>query len=304
MVRVLVLMSTYNGEKYLVEQINSILGQIIIDVDLMIRDDGSTDETLLIIDRYRDQFKNLYFMKGENVGCSESFMLLLKEAFLIQAYDFYAYCDQDDVWLNDKLYYAVEKLKVIKPQIPAIYFSQTQLVDENLNLIHTPTLSMNCSFSESLMIYGATGCTEVFNYKLLEILSTTKYTFISMHDTWSYQVCLALGGKVVFDEKAHILYRQHSDNVLGGVKSLSKVWKRRFKQIYSEDKNIRFKSAEAILNCLNQSLPDENKKILELIVDYKHDLRKRIILIFNKKFKTNSILNNLSFKISVLIGTY
>lgn len=302
--RVLVLMSTYNGEKYLEEQLDTILSQLNVVLDLMIRDDGSTDNTLDIIKSYQAIYSNIYLIKGENVGCVQSYMLLLKEAVLINPYDFYAFADQDDYWLNTKLFVGVMKLKCVDVEKPSLYFTQTQLVDDKLVQMSTPKLNLQCSFAESLMVYGVTGCTVIFNHLLLRLLTFTNYSYISMHDTLSYQVCLAMGGEVVFDEQAYILYRQHSNNVLGGINTFRTRWKRRLSQFLSNNRNVRSKSAESIYQSLYCYLPEENKKLLFQVFDYKHNFYKRISIVFNGKFKTTSILNSISFRLSVILGTY
>ena len=97
--QVAVLMSTYNGEKYIRDQIDSILSQIKVNVTLFIRDDGSTDSTVKIITQYTEKYSNIKFWVGENIGVGNSFMQLLYS--LTDEFDYYAFSDQDDIWLNE-----------------------------------------------------------------------------------------------------------------------------------------------------------------------------------------------------------
>lgn len=104
-----VLMSTYNGAKYIREQIDSILNQKDVNVELLIRDDGSSDNTAEICKEYQKKNTNIRFYQGENIGVGKSFMELLKKA---PEADYYSFSDQDDVWLEDKLSRAVKMIKI------------------------------------------------------------------------------------------------------------------------------------------------------------------------------------------------
>ena len=129
MEKVCVLMSTYNGEKYLKEQIESILNQENIEVDILIRDDGSTDNTLNILENYTQKYKNIRYYTGENLRSAKSFMNLL---FTVKEYDYYAFSDQDDVWKKNKLYTAVSKLK----EGYDLYGGKKSIVDSELNILN------------------------------------------------------------------------------------------------------------------------------------------------------------------------
>ena len=128
MKKVLVLLSTYNGEKYLREQLDSVLSQEGVDVSLLIRDDGSKDGTINILKEYSAKL-NVDYYEGANRGPSESFHDLLLHA---QGYDYYAFCDQDDDWHKDKLRTAVERLEQMNQEAPILYCCNLNVVDENL----------------------------------------------------------------------------------------------------------------------------------------------------------------------------
>ena len=127
-----VVMSTYNGEKYLKEQIDSILSQEGVDVRLYIRDDGSSDRTTDILASYQEH-KNVKIEKGNNLGFAKSFLTALDEC---DEADYYAFSDQDDVWEKDKLSTAIEILEEESQSTPLLYCSALQRVDENLNPLH------------------------------------------------------------------------------------------------------------------------------------------------------------------------
>ena len=130
--KVQVLLSTYNGEKYLKEQLDSLLAQDYPNIDILIRDDGSKDSTKQILTGYENH-KNIRVIYGSNIGITASFLELLKisdpEA------EFLAFCDQDDVWLKDKISRAVAALQKHPSDIPLMYCSRLTIVDESLRII-------------------------------------------------------------------------------------------------------------------------------------------------------------------------
>jgi len=185
-----------------------------------------------------------------------------------------------------------------------LYFSQTQLVDSRLNYIATPRLKLKCTFGESFVVFGATGCTEVFNYELLKIVSThVKVLPKVRHDAWIYQTCLAFDGAVFFDTQPHILYRQHRSNVIGR-KTAKKTWFRRFNYLFSKGKNSRLESTKDFYRNFETVLPDKHKKLLAGIVNYKTDYINRVKLLFNKDLTTKNVKTNLRFRIALLLGLY
>ncbi|EME3486548.1 glycosyltransferase, partial [Enterococcus faecium] len=144
--RVIVLMSTYNGEKYIREQLDSIFNQKNIAVKVVIRDDGSNDATQSILDEYKKKH-NLNWYTGKNLNAAWSFMELINNA---PDSNFYAFADQDDVWDNDKLFIAVEAMKNCGTETnekAIMYSCPTRLVDEKLNSIGN--LKHNNSYTSS-----------------------------------------------------------------------------------------------------------------------------------------------------------
>ena len=130
--KVLVLMSTYNGEQYLQQQINSIITQKNVEVELIVRDDGSTDKTIDILKDYQQKGLLSYYA-GENLKPQYSFLHLLRHA---PECKYYAFADQDDVWLEDKLYSGIKEIYSFDNQ-PAIYTCQTQMTNQYLEKIPT-----------------------------------------------------------------------------------------------------------------------------------------------------------------------
>ena len=209
--RVSVLMATFNGELYLREQMESILEQEGVDITLMVRDDGSNDSTISIINSYNERCV-LNIIKGNHLGPAKGFLQLLQIS--TDEADFYAFSDQDDFWKKDKLSVATNMLKNAGSQ-PALYFCQTQLVDKYLNPIPSPSISPFLTFGESLIYEFVSGCTMVMNKSLRDIINSYTPEYLPMHDVWIYSIAQAIGAKIYFDEQPHILYRQHSNNTIG-----------------------------------------------------------------------------------------
>lgn len=124
--KVVILMSTYNGEKYIEEQLESLLNQTYSDIKIFIRDDGSKDRTKEIIKQFLQKSKNIFLIEGENIGFINSFFELLN---ISDTADYYAYCDQDDVWMEDKIERAVKFLEKSDSNKPVLYFSNSDYYD-------------------------------------------------------------------------------------------------------------------------------------------------------------------------------
>ena len=209
--KVQILLSTYNGAKYLDEQIESILEQKDVDFEILVRDDGSSDTTKDILTKY-SKYKNFSFYFGENIGVINSYFDLIANA---GNFDYYAFCDQDDVCESDKLKHALNILALCDNPIK-LYHSNVTIVDEALKKIpfqcsHTHSLSL----VQALLMNNVVGCTMVISNQLLRFAQKHKPNYALMHDSWLALLCHVLGGEVCFDQESYILYRQHSGNVIG-----------------------------------------------------------------------------------------
>lgn len=298
MEKVLVLLSTYNGDKYLEEQIQSLLKQKGVDVDILVRDDGSNDNTRLILNSYQKQGV-LKWYTGDNLKPARSFMDLMQNA---GSYPYYAFCDQDDVWLEDKLVSAVESLKHHSKE-PSLYFSQTQLVDENLRELSTEKLSPLCSFSESMIESIATGCTFVINKKMKELTDIYNPSYISMHDYWLYRLNIAVKGFIYYDPIPHILYRQHSNNVIGLNKDRYLGVKRRIKRIVYKERQ-RSKTAEELLKGYSKYISKEEKEVLRWASTCNVSVISKFKLVTSPYFKASTAKKTFSAVMAVLTGSY
>lgn len=257
--RVVVLMSTYQGERFVEEQIVSILSQLPNDGRLLIRDDGSRDRTIEIIEAIKEPRVTL--VRGQNIGFARSFLWLLATA--PKDFEMVMLSDQDDVWLPNKIERAWHALRG-KDKTPFLYCSRMQLVDEKLKRVGvSPIWPRGPSFDNALTENIVTGCTIALNRAAHSlVLSVGDERRIYFHDWWIYLVVSALG-KVVMDEEPTILYRQHGNNVIGrgvGIKRylMNLDFMRRKSWVHIMFNQIEnFRAVHAI------ALPPDKRKLLD-----------------------------------------
>lgn len=275
---VLVIMATYNGDKYLVEQLESIFCQKSVRVKVLVRDDGSNDLTNKILNRYQEKGM-LHWYTGEHLNVAKSYFDLLNVS-TTYSFDYIAFADQDDVWDNDKLALAVEELQAIPPNIPQLYYCGQRLVDSDLNFIDNHELNSERSLETRFVLSDFAGCTGVFNRQLRDAVIEYEPSYMLMHDTWILKICLALGGSVLVDPDPHMSYRQHGGNTVGLGRSIP-AYLKQVKQ-YLNEYHVELQMIELIKG-YKEKMVSPYKEIAEYICNYRHDLKcKRFLL--NKKY--------------------
>jgi rhamnosyltransferase len=288
---VCVLLSSYNGEKYLSVQLDSLLKQRDVNLKILVRDDGSSDGTCNILEQYKRDGK-LDFFKGHNVGYAKSFYLLVKNA---PDCDYYAYCDQDDFWEEDKLITAVALLEQQDQAKPALYYSALKVVDKNLNFKYNSHKNFKPSqypFQASFLRVNVYGCTAVFNAAARHDLLKYDYETFYAHDTNMNMLASALGN-VVFDPTPHVQYRQHENNLFGYPELRLKKIKTMLHQLFQVDaKNMRLKEMRKIKQLFYNELSAENKIFCDLICNYKNSPQDMNNLLNYKPFKSNDPIFN------------
>lgn len=211
-----ILLSTYNGAAYLDALLDSLQAQTQPDWVLVWRDDGSTDGTIGRMSAWGAANPTRFRAVPEpacNLGVVRSFMTLLHAA---ADYPFIAFADQDDVWLPEKLAWAVAELIRVSPHTPALYCARQILVNCILTRIGLSTpLTGPASFPASLTQNIATGNTVVLNAAAIALVVASEPPAETWHDWWCYLMVTAAGGRVVRDDRGVILYRQHGENVVG-----------------------------------------------------------------------------------------
>lgn len=305
MEKVCVMMSTYNGQKFLEEQVNSILNQKVsteIEIDLHIRDDGSNDETLNILKKYRNK-ENIYIYFSDNIGPKESFFILIKMTKL--NYDFYLFSDQDDLWKENKISKAIEKIKLSKNENenPMLYFSNVEMTDQSLNTIREKLEFWDFSFNDLLVGNAPLGCTICYTKELQKVLLQYTPKYFRMHDHWVTLVCLAVEGIIIYDDESTMLYRQHSNNVVGGTHTKTKHIKSLYKQFMNND-NIRYLQIRDLVKGYEDQLSYSLFMKLSLLLNYRGSFYNKLKIIFKKDFKTKSVAKNFLFKFAILFNKF
>lgn len=294
-----VLLSTFNGEKYLDEQLASLKRQEGVDLKILVRDDGSKDATVDIIKKWK--LKNpalIDFIQGENIGFAESFMELVVKA---PKADYYAFCDQDDIWLPNKLKVAIERLESLKSGIQ-LYCSNLYVYRDGINegvwWKNKPVINLYRGLVQNV----STGCTMVFNNKLRDLVVSHRPKNLNLHDFWFYHSAL-LFGNVYFDENAYILYRQHGLNQIGSktrvidkFRSRVRSIRRLGKQHYRENESLQ------LLECYQGMILNSNLEILKNVAYFRHSLRCRLNLLFSSKYIMNNWFDTLMLKIRIILG--
>jgi glycosyltransferase involved in cell wall biosynthesis len=209
--RIVVLLSTYNGERFIEQQLQSILAQLPEDGMVMVRDDGSTDSTASLIDAVADP--RVSITKGPNLGFGRSFLTLLAEAPADA--EMIMFADQDDVWFAGKIDRAWEHLQQVGI-VPALYSSSQMLADLHLRPLQaTPAWPQPPSYKNALIENIVTGCTAALNGPAAELVRRGGVpASVRFHDWWMYLIVSAFG-TVMFDPVPTLLYRQHGSNSIG-----------------------------------------------------------------------------------------
>ena len=288
--KVAIIMSTYNGEKYISEQLDSVLYQKGVEVDIYVFDDRSTDNTVKVVKEYTKKHKNIFLAVNEtNKNFTYNFLDGLFSLKDNNTYDYYAFCDQDDWWAEDKMLAAIEKIKATGGC--TLYSSNLKIVDGALtpigkNYDHkvVDVLQKNC----------VTGCTAVMD-KAFKDLVTTHYPkdTIYLHDYWVCLIAnLCKGAHYIYDNDAeHILYRQHGSNQIGVNNKLKAKLKRYMQILFKKVPKERTTTnlVTVFYNTFKDEIRKEELPILEKVANI-HKFKNRLSLAFYKRKSFKAIL--------------
>lgn len=294
MKKISILISTFNGKKYIKEQLDSIFNQTYKNIEIIVRDDGSSDNTIEILKSYNIKPIDTKI----NLGAMGSFEELLKYALQNSNSDYFMFCDQDDVWDTKKVEKTLAKMEEMEKEfgnIPLLVHTDLEVVDEKLNTINSSFMNFQkinpriSKFHNLLIQNTITGCTVMINRKLAE-KSLPMSKDVIMHDWWIGLVASKFG-KIGYIDKATIKYRQHSKNTVGAKGfDFNFILKNLKKEITLED-NIS--QAKAFLEKFKDELDVETIKMLEdfTTLEQKSWWQKRAILWKYKLLKQGFIRN-------------
>lgn len=296
--KVAVLLSTYNGEKYLKEQLDSILNQTYPNIEIVVRDDGSKDGTVALIEEYQKKHENIILKAEENIGFIQSFFALLN---MTEA-DFYAFCDQDDIWLENKIELAVKDLEKGDADKPNLAFGNSDYYDENMNLIKLGEKNKTYSFLNSLYECVSQGMTMTINHKAKEMILQNIPEKCLFHDWWTYMICSGQG-EIFYENETVVKYRRFQKNATAEGQSALKVLLWRIKNLFSQDgmKDIRTQQVE-YKKLFWDNLSVENQKLLDIFVQEKYNLFKALRKVFYPHKLRRKIVDDLMVRVLFLIG--
>jgi len=300
-----ILLASYNGEKYIAQQIDSLLEQSVQDFKLFICDDKSTDSTYEIIEKFANLHPGKIFISQNEKNLSGAKFNFIKMMAEFKD-DYIMLCDQDDIWLPDKIEKSLGKIKEMEDRYgrekPLLVHTNLCIADEDLEIVSSSYWERanakveEKKFNKVLVQNFATGCTMMYNRALGELVGAEP-DYLVMHDWWLVLLASAFG-EIDMIEKPTILYRQHLDNVLGSNKrsAVSHFLHKFFnsgeiKKTLSET----YKQASAFLAIYKDSLSGVN---LEIVTAYASIPRggklKRLKILFKYRTWKNGFIRKVA----------
>lgn len=300
--KVQVLLSTFNGEKYVEQLLESVLTQDYPNIELLIRDDGSNDHTINILQRY-ETFNNVKVIYGDNMGVTGSFLKLLELSATDAQY--YAFCDQDDVWKRSKISRAVTMISKVHSISPLLYCSRYTVVDKNLNEIAISTRPRRgLSFANALCQNVIPGFTMVINRCARDLLIARlpEPKKVVMHDAWVYLVLAAMG-EIIFDDTPQALYRQHVDNLVGvQTNFFKKYWQKVYRVLTDASTRPFTDQAVEFKNLFWKDLPQNKKDLLDSFLVERERFTGRLRHFLRGKTYRQGVLENLAYCLLLTMG--
>jgi glycosyltransferase involved in cell wall biosynthesis len=301
--KVLILMSTYNGSRNIIRQVESIFKQVEVEVSIYIRDDGSDIETISVLKKLEEIHKgrlNIEF--GENIGWKRSFLELVYNSDL--DYDYYGFSDQDDIWMEDKLQSCIHLMELDTKEGLKLAHCNSLSVDEYLQLREEQEKRIPCppSYKSAIATEYFQGCGMVWNLNAMKLIKQYKPQNMNLaHDYWVGLICYMFGN-IYFCEAAkfyHVRYGNNSSedgNVFKGRMN-------RLKGILRKD-NIYMNPAEDLCIGYMQLLENDVQLFLTRVSTYKHNKKNKMQTLLDKDFRRPTKYATLLFKISILLNLY
>ena len=295
-----VVISTYNGEKYIERQLDTIFSQKGVNIKCFVRDDGSKDNTIKILNKYKSekQPERLAFSSGPNVGWQKSFLLALKDA---PPADYYAFSDQDDIWMENKIKAGTVILELSDNTKPLLYHCNKLSVDENLKpLSHQVRRTPKPLNHQNAMIQEfAQGCSIIMNNKARDLVISYLPKKIIAHDFWCGLLCY-LFGEVIYDDNKYFYHISYGSNASGEGHML-KSWNDRLKKFFFENE-IYYSPYQDLIDGFSDKLSEEDKGFCEKAINYKSNYTDKLYLLLSPKFLRDSIIGTISLKLAILFN--
>lgn len=302
--KVAILLGTCNGQFFIEDQLDSLANQTFENWVLIVSDDASSDETLEIIKQKTATWPNgkVTIRQGPLAGFSKNFLSMACDQSIVANY--YAFCDQDDIWLPGKIEEAIRHIKANENiTTPFLYCSRTAYVQDTLTpYAYSPLFTQKKEFRNALFQNIAGGNTMVFNNAAKKLIERVGVPNVVFHDWWLYQLISGVGGSIYYDEAPLILYRQHDDSIIGGETALGiihQLW-RLFRGDYKESTNIH-------LNALHKAssyLASDSQEVLNDLTKLKQSrsIIDRIRIIKRLGVHRQSRIDTWGLRIAAVLG--
>ncbi len=299
---VAIVMTTYNGEKYIEEQIKSILSSSYLDFELFIFDDGSKDSTLSILEHYKETYPDkINIVRNEqNYGVTMNFI----QALAKMTTDYIMFSDQDDVWLPNKIGVSLKRMKHMEAQFskehPIAVFTDAQVVDQKLSTINPSFFGSGhldprkTDLAHLLMENKLIGCTVMVNAALRRKLQGNRLPLHARYHDWWVALIAASFGKIGFVEESTLLYRQHGNNMVGD-SGFASYLKNRLSTLEKQREALTalYRQADEFLSIYGGQLSEDNRDILRSFSALKDlgFMKKRIAVVRNGFLKSGLVRN-------------
>lgn len=298
-----ILLCTYDGERFIAQQIESFFEQTYKEWELWVSDDGSHDNTLKRIQSFEGRGKKINILSGPKSGYAANFLTLIRNKELIG--DYFAWADQDDIWLPEKLERAVHWL-VQQKDTPALYSSRTELIDSANNILsYSPHFLKTACFRNALCQNIGGGNTMVFNQSARDILLQGELPDVIAHDWWAYMLITGVGGVFYFDKEPSVKYRQHTHNQLGENRTIRARLSRFFRIVSGEYHEWNARNIVA-LSARGGSLTQENLFVFNNFSSASREVKRlsRLKRVVKSGIYRQSRLDNLVLYIMTLLRKY
>lgn len=301
-----ILMASYNGEKYIVEQIESIINQTYKNWHLYIKDDCSVDNTIEIIKKYIEKYQNKITLVESDKGTGSAKNNFFSMLYLSKS-QYTMFCDQDDVWLPEKIEVTHRRMLQMErkygKEMPILIHTDMSVVDESLNVLHNSKFEYDGirskikyqNFKNTLFENTVSGCNMEINRALLKFVDESDAKDAYMHDWW-IALCAKAFGKISYVDMPTMLYRQHDNNTVGVVPEVTpqSVFKR---LLYKSYRVAAYKEIEKCNKMIirfyerfSLKLSEDNRKALVRLIDsFEHCKIFKWSVIFRFGFSTLNI---------------
>lgn len=300
--RVEILLSTFNPCWFLDDLVQSLQEQDYPSVRVTIRDDGSTDAASSDLVRSYAGLPGFKVTFETHVGVVTSFLTMLSR--VADDVDYVAFCDQDDVWMPDKVSRAVTTLeRTVSKDVPGLYCSRYAITDEKLSVrAYSIVPRRGPSFSNALVQNIAAGFTIVLNRAARRRIAHELPRAALMHDWWCYLVVSALG-RVVYDPFCSVLYRQHSANLVGERIGVSRQWAERITRFLRRGRlQPLTEQACELMRIFGQDLASGEREILHRFIFARRTVPQRLIYSLTGPVHRQSFLDDLVLRALIAIN--